>query len=157
MQLDVNKAIEILKAEYPISLGRIEEHGKDKLLIVMALPDLSERIEAFVREILAEEDSKKGELPETIKIPAIIPQNETELNYFEDIEIGYGINTICALIEVKAEITEYDPGDYETPPSGGNIVFTEIKVVNYEVFNQEGDLIEILGLAKDIEDRIVLI
>jgi len=52
MEIDTNKMVDILKKDKPISVIVVEEHGKDKLVCLFALPHLSDRITEFAHSIL---------------------------------------------------------------------------------------------------------
>ncbi|WP_286894921.1 MULTISPECIES: hypothetical protein [Sphingobacterium] len=57
MNIDTNKLVEILNNEDPISIMVVEDHGKDKLVCLFALPHLADKITEFGISIL--EDRKE--------------------------------------------------------------------------------------------------
>lgn len=57
MNIDTNKLVELLKEDQPLSVMVVEEHGKDKLVCLFALPELAERITEFGKELLNEEQN----------------------------------------------------------------------------------------------------
>lgn len=58
MNIDTDKLVDLLKNEAPISVMVVEDHGKDKLVCLFALPHLSDKITQFGQALLNE--SKEG-------------------------------------------------------------------------------------------------
>ena len=54
MTVDTNKMVEILKNEQPLNVTMVEENHKPKLVVMFALPHLTEKIEAFAKQLLEE-------------------------------------------------------------------------------------------------------
>ena len=52
MNIDTDKLVEILKNDKPLSVMVVEDNGKDKLVCLFALPELSKNVEAFGKNIL---------------------------------------------------------------------------------------------------------
>lgn len=62
-EVDTDMMIDILKKGQPLSMGAIQDDdtGKDKLVVLFALPKLSEQIRAFAEKLLNEEKGGKDE------------------------------------------------------------------------------------------------
>lgn len=58
MNVDTDKMVSILKNDKPISVIVVEQHQKDKLVVMFALPHLADRIKEF-GELLIEEHEKE--------------------------------------------------------------------------------------------------
>jgi hypothetical protein len=56
MNVNTDELVEILKNDKPLNVTMVEEFGKDKLIVLFALPHLSTRIIEFAESILAEGD-----------------------------------------------------------------------------------------------------
>ena len=51
MDVNTDKMVNILKKDKPYSVIVVEEYGKDKLLVLFALPHLADKIEAFAKTL----------------------------------------------------------------------------------------------------------
>ncbi len=54
MTVDTDKLVSILKKDQPLNVTMVEENGKDKLVILFALPHLIDKIEVFAKGLLEE-------------------------------------------------------------------------------------------------------
>lgn len=54
MEVNTDKMVEILKKDQPLNVTIVEEHGKDKLICLFALPHLLDKIQAFALGLLEE-------------------------------------------------------------------------------------------------------
>ena len=54
---------------------------------------------------------------------------------------GYGEFSFATKFEIHGDISAYDPGDYWTPPEGGDFELSDISIYNIETY-LEGDEIE---------------
>lgn len=52
MNIDTDKMVRILKGDQPLSVIMVEEHGKDKLLCLFALPELADKINEFAKTLI---------------------------------------------------------------------------------------------------------
>jgi len=52
MEINTDKLVEILKNDQPLNVTIVEEYGKDKLVILFALPHLLDKIETFAKSLL---------------------------------------------------------------------------------------------------------
>jgi hypothetical protein len=59
MNVDTDELVEILKNDQPINVTLVEERGKPKLIVLFALPELSNEIEMFARGLLHDHKIKK--------------------------------------------------------------------------------------------------
>lgn len=54
MEVNTDELVKILKNNQPLNVTVVEEYGKDKLVILFALPHLIDKIESFAKQLLEE-------------------------------------------------------------------------------------------------------
>lgn len=59
MTVDTDKMVEILKKDQPLNVTVVEEYGKDKLVVLFALPHLADKIIEFANQLLEEHENSK--------------------------------------------------------------------------------------------------
>jgi len=55
MEVDLDKLVEILKKDKPLSGWMVEEHGKDKCFCLVVLPQLAPKVIEFANKLLLDE------------------------------------------------------------------------------------------------------
>jgi len=52
MNVNTDELVEILKNDQPLSVIMVEEYGKEKMIVLLALPHLAPQIEEFAKSLL---------------------------------------------------------------------------------------------------------
>nr|WP_199083393.1 hypothetical protein [Pedobacter sp. ASV19] len=52
MEINTDKMVAILKKDKPLSVIMVEDHGKEKLVCLFALPHLADKVEDFAKQLL---------------------------------------------------------------------------------------------------------
>ena len=58
MEVNTDKMVEILKKELPLNVTVVEEYGKDKLVVLFALPHLADKVIEFGNKLIEEHKSE---------------------------------------------------------------------------------------------------
>lgn len=59
MTVDTDIMVGILKNNQPLNVTVVEEYGKDKLVVLFALPHLADKIVGFANQLLEEHENSK--------------------------------------------------------------------------------------------------
>lgn len=59
MTVDTDMMVDILKKNQPLNVTVVEEYGKDKLVVLFALPHLADKITEFANQLLEEHEKGK--------------------------------------------------------------------------------------------------
>jgi hypothetical protein len=56
MNVDLDKLVDILKSDKPLSGWMVEEHGKDKCFCLVVLPELAPKVIEFANQLLKDNE-----------------------------------------------------------------------------------------------------